>query len=452
MVFVATCVGSVLYILWMSFVPPGGMPISKETTRLIGPVLSDAQDEESLTEFSVQWRAVIRKSRGLPVDVEPHPWFELQNSGPRFHKVKDYDPDEYEKLAVTPFTEAEAPEYAALIEESQQWCDQVLATEPPPDATTWLEVDPRPLFGSFRLQAMYEVGSGDIDGACESFRFVNRLLRNKQQWVDAPGWVQGCALLDGLRMESLRSALLTTTDTTLGTLAIETTGPTKLARQLSITLDECGRYDSLYWYSESGSLTRRFRNYSAFSRDRIKTNWFAHRVDWREYARFHHAYYDGIVKLIAIEDDAERTAALNQYWSETSNQFGDTPPSSANWLDVAARDATRILQFQLVANSPVLRSDCIVRNHNERRLTRLTVYLVRFKNQHDRFPKSLDELEPMIPDEHKNALRESLTGNRWPYEPTDAGFVVNKDSATLRVEWPARGKEENNSKPQGDSW
>ncbi|MFK7820615.1 MAG: hypothetical protein AB8G99_17980 [Planctomycetaceae bacterium] len=429
-IFLLGCLGTTAYLLWMVFVPPAGMPISKETTRLIGPEI-----QLDPLEGYTDWESLIRESRGLPVKLEPHPWFKLRSTAPEFHKTRNYSSTLHDVLMQTPFTEADGPEYSALIRESHQWYEDVLATEPPADATTWLDIDLRPILGTFLFRAMHQVGAGEIEDACQTFEFLARVFQTKQTWAEDTAWIHMAVIFDGLRMKSLRSALLASNDPKLYEVAIMTTQQGELPRLFSEALDRSERYMGLVCYSAPDALTLRFRNQSWFSQERIRTNWFAHRIDWPRYARFHHAYYDGLVAAFAIEDDAERFAALKQHHADSKKQSGDTLPLKATWLDVVAGDTTRILQFKL-ASSPLSIRGLITKDHNERRLTRLTVYLARFKHKHDRFPNSLDELEPVVPDEHQDVLCESPTGKRWAYEKTDSGFVLRESAGQVRIEWP----------------
>ena len=437
------CVG---YGLWMAFAPPPGMPISVETTRFLGPL-----DEES----GLDTRGAIRKAKGWPVEKTPHEWDRLLDSESD-HPVKYQDPytipqqgqDERhtrrrQRLG-RPFNENDDPEYSELITANEPWYRAILDSEPKPDSFFWADL---PSFPSdqFRLRAMLAFGRGDTERGVESLRFLARLAENQRRWTTGFG-ILNSVRFDRECWQAIPAILFSLEEPPreLCEFAFEFSKPTPLPQAAARVIDEGDRYFELVILSTPTLYTGAVNQNSSFSMNKpptlssegIRLNWFMHRVDWYRFASVYHEFVDGFVQRIGIDNDARRTKAIADYRAEYQQRFA-TPPDLRNWQAVILGDVTRVVERKMV-DSFYRIEDTINWDRRGRRQVGLAVYLARFRLEHRHFPKSLKELEPLTPKEHRFFLFHNVTGELWHYECLDegTGFVLKEPNQRwVEMQW-----------------
>ncbi len=439
------CLGSLSYLLWMAFGTPPRMPISAETTHFLGPI-----DEDGDLDIE----AAIRRSRGWP-EPTPHVWQQLFTGNSDYRiQYDDYfinamtsptgesshqKRQRYRRAKAIPFTSAEEPYYAEAVTSNEAWYEAVLASEPPAGSPHWSRRNHRWwLADRFRLRAMHQLSEGDIAGALQSLRLVGRSIaetRNWALWLDD----QRTATSVGREtMESARAALLFALPYSddLDAFAMKLSQPVPYPSLFAQTIDECQRYHDLAWYADPELMAESIDRYVSgkFDPQQIRLNWYRNRINWPRFADFYHAYVDEVVKCMRIDNDLDRQAALRQLASSYRDRLPG--PNLRSWKDVAFSDGNDFLEATVVQSANRIISDWIVRDRNARRLTRLVVYLARYRRETGQFPVALKDIR--IPENDRACLRVCPAGGSWFYERQGPGFRLSThaNSPQPAMQWP----------------
>ncbi len=446
-VFFLGCVGTTSYLLWMAIGPPPGMPISKETTHFLGPI-----DEE--TGLLDTYTAVLR-AKGWPEEPGPHEWHRLIAPAKESdHPAKYYPPeaaappgelDRYRSRLSVPFTEGDDREYAAVIDANEPWYRAILDSEPPMDSQAWVHLIDKAPTQSFRYRAMLAFGRGDHAKGVESLKYLSRLVLANQRWgSDFHAITRSTRITRDCR-ENLVYALFSVKQMPdeLRNFAVEFGEPVLLPKVAARLIDEGDRYYHLNYLSAANPYTAAtetsfVRGPKLNSEQAVRVNWFLHRVDWRRFAKTYHQFVDGLVEHVAIEDDQTRTKAIEDYRTRYLERFDENQPMLTSWADVVAGDVTRIPE-KLIEDMCWQFQGQLSLAHRMRRQIRLAVCLADFRNEHKRFPTSLEELTPGIPMGDRDVLRHNLTKELWDYTPQadGQGFTLKqRNKRWIELCWP----------------
>ena len=447
-IFALGCIGTTAYLLWMAFGPPPGMPISKETTHFTGPI-----DQE--TGLLDTYTALLR-AKGWPEEPDQHEWHRLiAPAAQSDHALKYYPPDavqqpgdlkRYRSRLVQPFNEDDDPEYAAAIDANEPWYRAILDSEPPIESTAWVHLLGKAPSHSFRYRAMLAFGRGDHAKGVESLRYLSRLAEANRRWGYGESAVLACSVITKDCWETVPTTLfsLEQVPDQLRELALELGEPGNLPQVAARVIDEGERYHHLNYLSSSihytVSVERMLNGPSLDSQTAARINWFLHRVDWRRFAKKYHKFVDGLVERVAIDDDRERTKAIEDYRDQYLQQFEEGQPDLADWADVVTRDVTRIAEKEIGDMLWFIEGQLNF-DRRVRQQIRLAVYLAEFRNEHKRFPNSLEELVPDIPLEHRYVVRNNLTNELWDYAPQADGMgftLKQRGKRWIDLQWPPK--------------
>ena len=467
-VFVMTLICCVIYPLWMSFAPPPKFPISAETTHFLEPLTPDGK-----LDFEAAWFL----ANGFREDTtEPDAWDRLTdisveaNEHSRrlvYHEPQSciYDEpadrhteegrvrDYRDKLRMTrPFSRDEDPEYTAVIEKNERWYQAILDVEHeirprpspyhpfPRDPYDEIGLSPVDLKGSFQLRCMSQIGNGDQRGAVESIRFMGRLFERQYLCPSVRhhvAWAIGRGGTNQIARRLARVALMEFRDPSddLLNCVQNLTADSDLHNQVADAIDGVERYACLADLSDPcwSSETRRLFPSHA---DAVKFNWFLHRIDWHRYARFHHAWFDGLSERFRISDPSERRAALAAYRNEATLRFSGPVPNRDTWEGVTTGDVTRIIEQQLISHATFEVERSTETDMAMRKMTRIVAAIAMFRSTHDRLPDSLNELRHA---DYRAMLRSESILDEWQYERSKDGFKLAEPKPRrypAEFEWP----------------
>ncbi len=478
------------YLAWHIFGWPAPIRISYETTRLTSPLTPDGY-----VDYLSVFRENLQMGSG---DFTDDPWFVLfenerdltrtpeypRRNRPRppgtenivYHDpvtvftenlgvekpsiedqqmIREFEVGILEQRMRVPFSAADNPLLASVIEGNKAWYDAVVNTYKPtplpvqyPEAT-----DPhgeqavrmvllpihqhcRALAQRFRLRSMYRAGQGDLNGALDDMAFTWKMAARMDDCclvsTSCATAIELHATPATIRQVLAASKLTPEFCSRIETLPQGSTFPA-LVKQLNeierfMCLDDiqglyAGRCDGTSWLTDSGiKFTGRLA--------KLKSRRFWHAVNWNQVLEEQNQYFDAAVAASRLPTWQEQQAAMEKLRNDpsyaginASSEINSAPPSSVS-------DPTHLLQQVLLQRRWAWLGDPIQLAHLRdvrRRVVQIVARLAMWRQVHGQFPDDLQSILTVdgFSTARPELLTDPFTGSQLGYEKQLNGFVLS---------------------------
>jgi hypothetical protein len=283
-------------------------------------------------------------------------------------------------------------------------------------------------------RAMYRAGSGDFDAAVEDLMSCHRLARLTTQGFSLIESLVGLAI-DGMALDA-EAALVAEGSLTAGQRATLRKELQQLPpmRSMAHALGQGERLmylDSVCWIARRGAsamkrLTGMITETPPGMADLLANVAGDVLIDWNVPLKVGNEWYDRYVKAAAITDAKERLKALAEIEADVkaaAARSRDAGSVLGLFFSPRLSASQKMADVFIALLLPALNAALSAEHRNEAKLTlvKLGLALADYRDQHQRFPNSLDQLAPQYVE--KIPL-DPMWGDPFIYKKTDHGYLL----------------------------